>query len=272
MLRTAQHLATEPRAVLEAWQLQQLSNPSVRVGGTLPSIPRKVIEKIQTGQYVDFADFSPAKGRIRTPLCSDGQLLLVQVDDVAGAKKLIPDFPTWAQCFAIFTAVLGTYNPALLPDLMAYLSDTATHAKRFKWPSWVIYDQNFWQDLASKPGLSWARVDATIYAQCFMNMASNPSEAWCRYCYGIDHVSQSCPIAPRKHPVQRTAEVRAADALQADQSQQEICRKYNSPKGCRFPYCRFAHRCIICGTPGHSRLHCHTSNKVQDGAISTRSS
>ena len=142
---------------------------------------------------MDFADFPPAKGRIRTPLCSDGQLLLVQVDNVAGAKKLIPDFPTWAQCFAIFAAVLGTYNPALLLDLMTYLSDTATHAKRFKWPSWVIQDQNFWQDLASKPGLSWARVDATIYAQCFTNMASNPPEAWCRYCYGIDHVLQSPP-------------------------------------------------------------------------------
>ena len=39
-------------------------------------------------------------------------------------------FPTWAQCFVIFMAVLiGAHNPTLIPDLMTYLTDTATHVQ-----------------------------------------------------------------------------------------------------------------------------------------------
>ena len=103
---------------------------------------------------MDCTEFLLAKGRVRTPIL-DGQLLLVQLDDATGANNLIPEFPTWAQCFAIFTAVSGAHNPALITDLMMYLTDTATHAKRFRWPSRVIYDQNFRQDLAHKLGLCW---------------------------------------------------------------------------------------------------------------------
>ena len=97
---------------------------------------KKLIDKIHSGQYVDFTEFPPTKGRVRTPLYN-GQLLLVQMEDVASSKKLIPDFPTWAQCFTIFTAVLSAHNPTLLPDLITYLTDTATHAKRFRWSCWT---------------------------------------------------------------------------------------------------------------------------------------
>ena len=220
---------------------------------------------------VDFTEFPPAKGRVRTPLYN-GQLLLVQMEDVASSKNLIPDFPTWAQCFAFFTAVLGAHNPTLLPDLMTYLTDTATHAKRFRWPSWVIYDQNFRLDLARKPGLCWARVDATIYAQCFMNMSTNPSEAWCRYCFAFDHVSQACPIAPTR-PLKAVEPSRTNDGLPAQQSC-EICRKFNSQKGANSLIANMLTGVSIVGHLGIQKFGAQAHPKsrtglVQQGGISS---
>jgi len=264
-----ENLEHNPQAVIEAWYRQHVYNPAVVIGGTLPSLPKKLIDKIHSGQYVHFTEFPPAKGRVRTPLY-DGQLLLVQMEDVARSKKLIPDFPTWPKCFANFMAVLVAHNPTLLPDLMTYLTDTATHAKRFRWHSWVIYDQNFRLDLARKPGLCWARMDATIYAQCFMNMSLNPSEAWCRYCFAIDNVSQACPIAPtRLRPLKAVEPSRTNDGWPAQLSG-EICRKFNSHKGCKFPYCKYAHRCLNCGSPGHPKVWCTSPPKIQDGASAAR--
>ena len=56
---------------------------------------------------------------------------------------MIPDFMTWAQYFAVYTAALTLKHPERLLILMVYLSETAKNAKKFKWPSWVIYDQNY---------------------------------------------------------------------------------------------------------------------------------
>ena len=57
----------------------------------------------------------------------------------------------------------------LLSYLIIYFSDTAIHAKPFRWPSWVIYDQ--FQVTSGQQ--AWAKVDATIYVQRFVNMATN---------------------------------------------------------------------------------------------------
>ena len=46
---------------------------------------------------------------------------------------------------------------------MAYVLDTAKNAKRLKWSSWVIYDQNFCQEMADKGETNWAKIDPGIY-------------------------------------------------------------------------------------------------------------
>ena len=35
----------------------------VQVGGGLPAIPKKLIEKIEAGEYIDFSELPPAKGK-----------------------------------------------------------------------------------------------------------------------------------------------------------------------------------------------------------------
>jgi len=111
---TSQQVAADARAVLETWQFQQLPNFSAHIGETLPSILKKLIDKIQSGGLY------PAKGRTRTLTCKDGQLLLVQVKDINGVKKLIPDFQIWAPSFAIFATVLAVFNLAILPDYLLF--------------------------------------------------------------------------------------------------------------------------------------------------------
>ena len=38
---------------------------------------------------------------------------------------------------------------------------------KFKWPSWVVYDQNYRQDAAGNPDLPWAKAYPSLYTQCF---------------------------------------------------------------------------------------------------------
>ncbi len=65
---------------------------TVCIGAGLPSITRKLAEKIQANEYVEFADLIPAGGRSRVPTPhGDGQIMVIQAADLMTTRKVIPD-------------------------------------------------------------------------------------------------------------------------------------------------------------------------------------
>ena len=82
---------------------------------------------------------------------------------------------------------------------MSYQYEIAKCARKFKWPSWVIYNINFRQEAASYPTLSWAEAaghwEPKIYQQCFNGMEKDPMEGWCRSCLSLDHTTSLYPSA-----------------------------------------------------------------------------
>ena len=80
------------------------------------------------------------------------------------------------------------------------MSTTAKASLKYKWPSWIVYDQNFRQETADKGLMNWAQVDPSIYTQCFTAMTIT-QEDWCKICLSIDHSSESCSLKQaRKQP------------------------------------------------------------------------
>lgn len=79
----------------------------VAIGTGLPSLSKRLVEKIASGHYVDFSELLPAKGRTRTMVSpEEGQKVLVRAKDLSSNRKLIPDLATWLQCFAVYKAVV----------------------------------------------------------------------------------------------------------------------------------------------------------------------
>ena len=162
------------------------------------------------------------------------------------SRKIIPNLATWIQCFSIYAATLSAKR---MPQLMAYQTIIAKASQRYRWPSWVVYDQNFRKEAAGNPHQSWARVDPSIYAQCFTGQAIS-NENWCTRCQCLDHATSSCPYRPRKKPWNSVG----GTALQGKQ-EQPICIKYNKFNGdCKFgKECRYLHVCSSCKEPTPSR-------------------
>ena len=235
----------------------------INVGTGLPALPKKLVERIRANEYIDFADLPPAKGKSRPlPQSLEGHVIVVQAADLAQPRRVIPDLATWSQCFALYVAVLAPSQPRLA-DLMAYQSLIAKVSAKFKWPSWVVYDQNFRQDAVGNPQLAWAKVDPSTYAQCFTNQAIS-RENWCEKCQSLDHTSGNCPSRPRKRPW-------SAMTPQAQSgSNDDICKKYNRFNGdCKFgKECRYLHICLKCREP-HPISRCKANSA---GGNSTGSS
>ena len=186
------------------------SHQLIPTGPGLPALPKKVVERIHAGEYIDFSELPPAKGKVR-PLHQglDGQVILVQAQDLLQSKKLIQDLPTWVQCFAVYVAVVVQKQPERVADLMAYATSIAKASKKYRWPSWVVYDQNFRQEAVSSPAQPWSKIDPSIYSQCFLGMARS-TEGWCQTCQSLDHATLDCPTkgtnASRKRPWQGNTE------------------------------------------------------------------
>ena len=90
------------------------------IGHSLLLLPRKLVQQIKTGEFNDFAELLPPMGRRITPPNYNTQILFVQLQEMGQQRKLILDYLTWSQCFAIYTAVVGPEQPDHISELMAY--------------------------------------------------------------------------------------------------------------------------------------------------------
>lgn len=258
-----------------AEHLLQPTQPLAVVGTGLPALPKKFIEKIRGREYVDFADMPPAKGKSR-PLSQalDGQVLVVQAADLLQTRKLIPDLSVWTQCFALYVAVLAPVQPERVQELMAYQAIIAKASTKYRWPSWIVYDQNFRQEAAGQPAQSWAKVDPSIYSLCFTGQARS-SENWCSLCQSLDHATGDCPARPsRKRPWSAggsqpwPAGSQPGPYQRAGSSKREqhpVCVKYNKYDGdCRFgKLCKFQHVCSSC-REAHPASRCKSTGENRD--------
>ena len=185
------------------------------------------------------------------PQAMEGQVIVVKAADLVQSRRLIPDYATWSQCFALYVAAVASHQPERLPDLMAYQALIVRASKKYRWPSWLVYDQNFRQEAAGNRELLWAKADPSMYAQCFTCQELS-GENWCSRCQGLDHTSASCPYQSRKRqwnalPLEAGSQPPRGKA-RVEQGRDQVCMKFNRYQGdCWFGCeCKFRHVCSAC--------------------------
>ena len=103
---------------------------------TTRSFPKKSMEKISAGEFIDFAELSPAKGKVKSiPNAVKGQIMVIQAANLIESRKLIPDLATWIQCFSIYSAMIISKEPEHAKNLVAYMSLIAKCSLKYRWPS-----------------------------------------------------------------------------------------------------------------------------------------
>ena len=89
------HLISELKQKSET---SKITHSMVTTGEGLPSLPKKCVEKILAGEFIDFAELPPAKGKVKSiPHTVEGQIVVIQAADLMESRKLIPDLATWIQ-------------------------------------------------------------------------------------------------------------------------------------------------------------------------------
>ena len=111
---------TQGRNTLTNWILWDLL-PWARV--SLPYPKSSWNKSGQRSTYVDFSELPPARIVPRFRRLNEGHSsLLLQLQELERPRHVIPDFTTWAQCFAIYTTVLTRKHSERLLSLITYVS------------------------------------------------------------------------------------------------------------------------------------------------------
>ena len=220
-------------------------------GRNMPAIPRRVAEKIRRGQYIDFSSLPPASGLVKqAPTQLEGGLVVIKAEDLARSRRIIPDIGVWHQCFTVWLSVVLKADPGRLQELLAYGYLITKCSKAFKWPSWVLYDQEFRQSKAGNTTARWDEVDTCLYTQHFSGK-SEEVENWCPICCTADHGRRRCP-AQQSSQKRLQAEFGAAPpslSSRATSRGAQVCHKFNRFNGdCRRgAECPYRHVCSRCG-------------------------
>lgn len=136
------------------------------IGKGLPPVPGKLITKIESGQFIELAEFRP--DRLGITAASD--------DDGSKASKsknnLITSITEWIQCFGIYTAVLSKFQPHRVADLLGYQTLILQAYMEFCGDHWLGYDCTFRLKAATQKDLKWATMDSTLWSLGILNTRS----------------------------------------------------------------------------------------------------
>ena len=155
---------------------------SFSIGAGRPPVPTKLVQKIESGAFVDMVELLPE--RLDTADSEDTRLK---------RKKRSLSILEWLQCYAVYVAVVARKQPARLTDLMGYQSLIIEANMEYKNDCWIGYDRRFRQQAASCPHTPWSTVDTTLWNLAF---AGHARTTRCKYCFSLVHQSTDCDLSP----------------------------------------------------------------------------
>ena len=206
---------------------------------TSDPIPRGLVQRIQSGQFVEMRD-----------LLGDNIALLNQLSSLHGTMTLplgtvnrtrlreVPSLVSWLYCFIAYVAVrTGDQN---IRDMLAYARLVIREALRHGGAGWLEYDRVFRRQLVVNPLQRWNTLEPGLLAATVLGQRDPAGGTYCTYCRECDHVSSQCALAPLQQLVSN-----GVRPYQRRLAESPICRNWN--KGiCQKTNCIYRHVCITC--------------------------
>ena len=214
-------------------------HPNFRQPSLASHLTKATSTAITNGEYVDFATLLPMTSLLTDSIHSHLNLkvgdqgLTIPLPSSSKRPK-ITSIDRWLDAFAIYFAVIVSVYPSRAADLIAYQQLIRDAARKFPGMAWYVYDVEFRRRASHNLSAKWGERDVQLYLDTFTGLP----KSGCRSCGSTDHLSDTCPLSPR----------RSRDAL----TQSDLCYNFNKGRPCARTPCPYQHRC---NQPGCSAAH-----------------
>lgn len=205
-----------------------LASPTVPPLHFWSAIPQAVVDKVRTGQFVEFhlllpADaVAPSQKQVLT-LEDSGTGQLAIASQPRSAKR-IDNFATWLEAWTSFAAIYTAAHPSRSGELLAYQHHLLKAHQQFTFAAVADYDRSFRASIANSPALRWDAIPQSLYTTIFNAQAVRPFRA-------------------------------ASAAASGAAPSPGACFLFNRGS-CRRKACQYAHICSACGASDHPKPRC----------------
>ena len=238
---------------------QTSSNAGVILSPAAEPFPRKLVDKVKSGQFVEMRE-----------LLADNITLLSQLEAIQGVPPLqilggarprlreVSSLSTWCYCFLGYAAIL-TSDPTTR-DQLAYARLIIREALRHRGSGWLDYDRAFRQQASADPSLRWNTLLPALQASTMLSFGPGQGAMFCTLCRGVDHTRTQCALLSLHPPANRPPNTPPTTPKRKSDN---ICISWNRGL-CIFPgICGYRHVCATCHLP-HKARDC---SKTPDGSI-----
>ena len=123
-------------------------------GAGLPLVPSKLVQKIESGQFIEIAELLPEKQAFSE--------FEEDADKGKGKKRLVTSILDWVQCFSLYMAIISRKHPERVPNLLGYKSLIINAQQQFRGDQWMRYYRRFRQRaMAARKNDNWDNIDVT---------------------------------------------------------------------------------------------------------------
>ena len=201
------------------------------IGTAIPPVSPRLVEKIESGAFVEMADLVPQRLGFEETLRPRQKC------------QTITKICEWLQAFAVYVSIIAKKQPDRVPDLMGYQVLMLEASNEYKNDCWLAYDRRFRQQAASDPHCIWSNINTTLWNLAFTSQARATR---CRHCFSLFHSSKQCDLAT--DPITAVPESHTYKPLRNTQRRWLTYHQWNVTRGQNYPYpnCRFEHVCYFC--------------------------
>ena len=236
---------------------------SIQMGEGLMPMPRRLVEKIQAGEFVEFAEFPVVEGGSRSIDLAEqdmgDKVVVLQAPEQRRNRKEVPDASLWGSCFTLYERAVLMGEPDRGPELSAYREQIQKAARSYQWELVIKYDKQFRKAAAVDRRKCWARVDASLFMQELAGPQATQLAMGARGPRG--------PLENSSTRKRARGDYSGGHDGTGRKGAGGACHIWNWQDG-HCPYggrCKFAHMCAKCGGP-HPGARCGGSQlDGQDG-------
>ena len=234
------------------------------IGAGLPPVPQKLVQRIQTGEYVDMAELLPDRLGVNAGPPVEGDK-----EDKKQKRRQVTNILEWIQCYSIYMAVRAQKHPDKVHDMLGYQALIVEARMEYEGDGWLGYDRRFRQTAAASPDTPWAKIEPTLWNKAFVGQAR---AARCKYCFSLTHMADDCDWAPT--PSTSRTPKQGGTSSGGRPRPAQVCYEWNhnpSPV-CSFPNCKYQHICWYCSrdpqvtSKDHKAMFCQRRRRPQPQA------
>lgn len=240
--------------VLEEHLLTRKPSKQVFIGSGLPVLPKRLVDKMVTGEYINFNELipfcDPGAGEEPALASAPEHYLFPGLGIIRPGHKIEYSFLQWASCFVTYMAALSA-NGKNVTHMCAYFNVILKASREYTDDMWKHYDVMYRQKAEATHNTDWSVIDTATFNQCFTGRAKKALS--CTHCNSIKHDTMSCPRKKIKRPLSAADE--ASPAPKQTRTKLDVCFNFNYHRPCHQTPCIYKHQCIKC-LDDHPFLEC----------------